>query len=167
MRPRKADESLVLAASALVSEATTLGARRPERRSGYAGFRWRVDPTATQAHAPQESVATSRGPRGATHAPESPFPPPPTCRGRIGAASTVPPPRPAPKDDLIIACRVAGKQCISATVRHMDTFAKEGLRTLLVAQADLEAELFEEWADQYEEVNPRVSTLEAMGVVVA
>lgn len=44
------------------------------------------------------------------------------------------------------------KQSIDATVRHMDTFAEEGLRTLVVAQAELDPQAFEEWADRYEEV---------------
>lgn len=44
------------------------------------------------------------------------------------------------------------KQSIDATVRHMDTFAQEGLRTLVVAQAELDPRAFEEWADRYEEV---------------
>lgn len=41
---------------------------------------------------------------------------------------------------------------IDATVKHMDTFAKEGLRTLVIAQAELDPEAYEQWADQYEEV---------------
>lgn len=45
-------------------------------------------------------------------------------------------------------------QRIDATVKHMETFAKEGLRTLLVAQAELEPDVFEEWAVRYEEVRP-------------
>lgn len=43
-------------------------------------------------------------------------------------------------------------QAIEATVKHMDTFAREGLRTLVLAQAELLPEDFEEWADRYEEV---------------
>ena len=34
----------------------------------------------------------------------------------------------------------------------MDTFAREGLRTLVVAQAELNPIAFEEWADNFEEV---------------
>lgn len=51
-----------------------------------------------------------------------------------------------------ISQNCAREQFIDATVKHMDTFANEGLRTLVIAQAELDPEAYEEWADQYEEV---------------
>lgn len=50
------------------------------------------------------------------------------------------------------ACHSRLTQAIEATVDHMDTFAKEGLRTLLVAQAELEPAAYEGWASDFEEV---------------
>lgn len=47
---------------------------------------------------------------------------------------------------------IAYCQSIEATVKHMDIFAREGLRTLVVAQAELDPVAFEQWADRYEEV---------------
>ena len=35
----------------------------------------------------------------------------------------------------------------------MDIFAREGLRTLVVAQAEIDPRTFEEWSDRYDEVS--------------
>lgn len=43
-------------------------------------------------------------------------------------------------------------QAIDATVKQMDVFAREGLRTLVVAQAELDPVVYEKWADCYEQV---------------
>jgi len=42
------------------------------------------------------------------------------------------------------------------TVDHLESFAKEGLRTLLVASKELELEWYFKWAEKYE--NARAST---------
>jgi magnesium-transporting ATPase (P-type) len=42
---------------------------------------------------------------------------------------------------------------VTATVQHMDAFAQEGLRTLVVAVAVLDDATYLEWADKYEAVS--------------
>lgn len=40
-------------------------------------------------------------------------------------------------------------------MEHMDIFAREGLRTLVVAQAEIDPRTFEEWSDQFDEVGEK------------
>jgi Cation transport ATPase (P-type) len=46
-----------------------------------------------------------------------------------------------------------GADDVTATVQHMDAFAQEGLRTLVVAVAVLDDAVYLEWADKYEAVS--------------
>ncbi|CAN0256362.1 unnamed protein product, partial [Pylaiella littoralis] len=43
------------------------------------------------------------------------------------------------------------EKAIEETVKHMDVFAREGLRTLVVAQAELDPEAFHEWEKSFDE----------------
>jgi magnesium-transporting ATPase (P-type) len=47
----------------------------------------------------------------------------------------------------------SGTDDVTATVQHMDAFAQEGLRTLVVAVAVLDDATYLEWADKYEAVS--------------
>ncbi|CAN0077729.1 unnamed protein product, partial [Ectocarpus fasciculatus] len=45
------------------------------------------------------------------------------------------------------------KKSIDETVRHMDIYAREGLRTLVVAQAELDPVAFAKWEESYQKVS--------------
>ncbi|CAN0443920.1 unnamed protein product, partial [Hapterophycus canaliculatus] len=47
-------------------------------------------------------------------------------------------------------------QCVEETVKHMDVFAREGLRTLVIAQAELDPAAFKKWERSFEKVRMRI-----------
>jgi magnesium-transporting ATPase (P-type) len=56
--------------------------------------------------------------------------------------------------DNVILARARKDQLVTSEIRdlksHLDAFAKEGLRTLLLAKRDIDSKWFEDWQQKYE-----------------
>lgn len=56
--------------------------------------------------------------------------------------------------DNVILARTRKDQLVTSEIRdlksHLDAFAKEGLRTLLLAKRDIDSKWFEDWQKKYE-----------------
>ncbi|CAM9795377.1 unnamed protein product [Chrysoparadoxa australica] len=53
-----------------------------------------------------------------------------------------------------------GRRLRDKTIRDMDVYAAEGLRTLVIAKAELDRQWYEAWADEYELVSGDIKELE-------